>query len=287
MRLRFKILIGFLILLVIGGITYIYAMYIGAKILKVKEYKLESPTIVSEYNGLKIIHISDIHYGISINKKDLEKIVKDINSKKPDLVFLTGDLVDGKITAEQHKEITKVLSKIEASIGKYAVIGNHDHFYKKWNELISESGFTNLNDTYDIVYKDSYKSIFIAGISDSIYATKKIKDRSKVIFDYLNGNEIDNSIYKILLVHEPDDVDDIDYGKFDVILSGHSHNGQVRLPFIGALYTPIGCKKYYKEYYKLNDTDLYISSGLGTTVLPIRLFNRPSYNLYRLIANKK
>lgn len=286
MKLKFKILIVFLILLALGVAAYFYAVYIGAKITTVKEYKIKSSTLVKEYNGLKVVHISDIHYGISTNKKDLENIINNINSLKPDLIFLTGDLVDGSITSKQHEEIKESLNKLSATIGKYAVSGNHDHFYKKWDELIEDSNFINLNDTYDIVYKDSYNSIFIAGISDNIYSTKNIKDKSEVIFEYMNNNQIDNSIYKILLMHEPDYIDDIDYSKFDLILSGHSHNGQVRAPFIGALYTPIGSKKYYKEYYKMNDTDFYISSGIGTTILPIRLFNRPSFNIYRIVQKE-
>lgn len=287
MKLRFKILIVFLIFLAISVLIYIYAMYVGAKALIVKEYKVESNTLTKEYNGFKIVHISDIHYGISTTKEDLKEIVNNINSLKPDLIFLTGDLVDSSITKKQYDEIVEVLSKLNASIGKYAVSGNHDHFYKKWEDLITDSSFINLNDTYDTIYKDSYNSIFIAGISDNIYSTKNVKDKSEVIFEYMNGNEISNSVYKILLMHEPDYVDDIDYSKFDMILSGHSHNGQVRVPFVGAIFTPVGSKKYYKEYYKLNETDFYISSGIGTTVLPIRLFNRPSFNLYRIVQKEK
>lgn len=286
MKLKFKLLMIFLIVLALGVITYFYAVYIGAKILTIKEYKIESSILVKEYNGLKVVHISDIHYGISTNKKDLENIINNINLLKPDLIFLTGDLVDGSITSKQHNEIKELLNKLNATIGKYAVSGNHDYFYKKWEELIEESNFINLNDTYDIVYKNSYNSIFIAGISDNLYSAKNIKDKSEIIFEYMNSNEINTSVYKILLMHEPDYVDDIDYSKFNLILSGHSHNGQVRVPFIGALYTPVGSKKYYKEYYKINDVDFYISSGIGTTILPIRLFNRPSFNLYRIVQKE-
>lgn len=283
MSTKVKVFITFIIFLIFGCCVYLYAMFIGAKGFIAKEYKVKSSSIVEEYNGFKIAHISDIHYGISTTKKDLLNIVENINSLKPDIIFLTGDLVDSEITVKQHKEIAEVLSKLKPNIKKYAINGNHDHFYKKWDELVEECGFINLNDTYDIVYNNSYKSIFIAGISDNIYSAKNIKDKSKIIFDYLNSNEIDNSIYKILIMHEPDYVDKIDYSKFDLILSGHSHNGQVRFPFIGALYTPIGSKKYYKEYYKLKNTDFYISSGIGTTELPIRLFNKPSFNFYRIV----
>lgn len=286
MSLKLKIFLFFLLLTIFLVVVYLYAMFFGAKGFIVKEYKIESSTLTKEYNGLKIAHITDIHYGISTTKEDLKQIVENINLLKPDIIFLTGDLVDGKITNKQHQEIVEVLSELQASIGKYAVNGNHDYYYKNWDELIEESSFINLNDTYDNLYKDSYQSIFIAGISDNIYSSKNIKDKSEVIFEYLNSNEINNSVYKILIMHEPDYVDDIDYGKFDLVLSGHSHNGQVRLPLIGALYTPIGSKKYYKEYYKLNKTDFYISSGIGTTELPIRLFNKPSFNFYRIIQKQ-
>ncbi len=86
-------------------------------------------------------------------------------------------------------------------------------------------------------------------------------------------------------MHEPDFINEIDYNTFNLILAGHSHNGQIRLPFIGAIILPPGAKKYYKEYYKLNNTDLFISSGLGTSNLDIRLFNKPSFNFYRITKN--
>lgn len=258
-------------------------MFFGAKGFKVKEYKIESTTISSDYDGLKIAQISDIHYGSkSITKKDLEKIVKKINSLKPDIIVLTGDLVDKEITNTQYLELVDVLGKLKATINKYAIDGNHDYAYKKWNLLIEDCGFINLNDTYDVIYDDSYDSIFIAGISNNTYTTKNIKDKSEVIFDYLNSSDY-KSTFSILLMHEPDYIDDIDYSKFDIVMAGHSHGGQVRLPLIGATFLPDGCKKYYEAHYTLNKTELYISSGIGTTTLPIRLFDKPSANFYRIV----
>lgn len=257
-------------------------MLIAAKKFEVHEHKIESEYITEEYNGLKIVHISDIHYGTTIKKKHLDKIIKEINSLKPDLVFFLGDLIDYKLNSKQHKEIVESFSKLEARLGKYAVSGNHDYYYKKWNELIDEMGFYNLNDTYVEVYDNSNNSIFLAGISDNLHSTKKIEDKSEAIFEYLNNTEPKNNIYNILLIHEPDYIEKIDYKKFNLVLSGHSHNGQVRLPLIGSIYTPEGSKKYFEEYYKIGNTDMYISNGLGTTLVPIRLFNDPSFNFYRM-----
>ena len=272
----------FILFLIIGVIFFLYGVFIAAKNFEVIEYKIESTSLTDEYNGLKIVHISDIHYGTSIKKKQLRKIINEINKLKPDLIFFTGDLVDYGLTKKQHKEIVSEFSRLNSELGKYAISGNHDYYYEKWNEIIDEMGFYNLNDTYVEIYNNSTSSIFLAGISDNINTTKNIKDKSETIFQYLNSEESKKHIYKILLIHEPDYVDDIDYNKFDIILSAHSHNGQVRIPLIGALYTPPGSKKYIGRYYNLNGTDLYISNGLGTTLIPIRLFNNPSFNLYRL-----
>ncbi len=94
----------------------------------------------------------------------------------------------------------------------------------------------------------------------------------------------DNNVdYKIILVHEPDISDKIvkDYS-VNLILAGHSHNGQVRLPIIGPIYTPEHAKKYYDNHYDINGTDLYISSGIGVSSFNYRLFDRPSINFYRI-----
>lgn len=278
-------MIAFLILIGIGFIVFLYAWFIGSKGLIVKEYKIEVDNLPEEYHGLKIAHITDIHYGESINKKELEKLKNKINSLKPDIIVFTGDISTDGLSNKHIEEVSEIMSQMEASIGKYAIKGNHDYNFKKWDLLFDNSGFINLNDTYDTIYKNKTIPIIISGISTNLYGTKNIKDKIEPIYENLNSYNIESSkqyAYSILLLHEPDFVKEIDYNKFDMVLAGHSHNGQVRLPLIGAIYTPVGSKKYYDEYYKLNNTDLYISSGVGTTLLNIRLFNKPSFNFYRL-----
>ncbi|MDD2435614.1 MAG: metallophosphoesterase [Bacilli bacterium] len=273
--LFFLIIIGFLL----------YSRFISTKGLIIKEYKIINGKITDLYHGLKIVHISDIHYGSTIYKQELETMVERINLLKPDIVFFTGDLFsENEINDEYIKEITEVLSKIEVKINKYAINGNHDYDYpKEFKNIMKNSGFINLSDTYDIIYNEKNEAIFIAGLSTNSYGNLKIQDKIKPTMEYL---ESDNEfIYNILLLHEADFLDKVDYEKFDLVLAGHSHNGQVRLPFIKNIYTPYGAKKYYSEYYKLNNTELYISSGLGTSVLKFRFFNKPSFNFYR-ITNK-
>ena len=285
MKKEMKILIGFLILFGIGFILFLYAHFIGTKGLKVKEYKIEIDNLPEEYHGLKIAHISDIHYDESISKKELERIKDTVNALKPDIIVFTGDIATHGLNNEEIEEVSSILSEMEATIGKYAVNGNHDYEFKKWELLFDNSGFTNLNDTYEVIYKDENTPIVLSGISTNLYGNKNIKDKIEPIYEYLNSfseGDINMPAYSILLMHEPDFIEEIDYNKFDIVLSGHSHNGQVRFPLIRPLYLPEGCKKYYDEYYKIDNTDLYISSGIGTSEINVRLFNRPSFNFYRL-----
>lgn len=278
-----KFIIILIIIILILGLGLLYSRFIATSGLKVKEYKVVNNKITDSYHGLKIIHLSDIHYNSTINEKELNNVVDKVNKIKPDIVVLTGDLIDERLSYDKDI-IINCLSKIEAKLGKFAVSGNHDIPLDDYNYIIKESGFTSLDNKYELVYSKSNEPIIISGIG---YSDEDIGIKTEQFDKYISELTADDikPIYSILLVHEPDTVDNLDLNKYDLILAGHSHGGQVRLPFIGKLYTPEGAKNYYDEYYKINNTDLYISSGLGTSMYKFRLFNRPSFNFYR-ITNK-
>ena len=274
-----KIIITLIIIMFIFLLIILYSYFMGSSNLKVKEYSIKNSDISDEFYGLKIIHISDIHYGYHFNKEKLKKVVMKINELKPDIVVLTGDLINNEISNIQEEEMKEELSKIEVSIGKYAIKGNHDYNFQNWEYIIESCGFINLNDDYNIIHGNN-SNIMISGVSTNLYGENNINDKLSASKEYLENNNIN---YKILLMHEPDYVNDINDLSYDLILAGHSHNGQIRIPFIGAIYTPKGAKQYYKEYYRINNNDMYISSGLGNTVINLRLSNQPSINFYRLI----
>lgn len=284
-----KLIIILVIFVCLINSILLYSRFIGTSGLIIKEYKITNSKLPSSFYGLKIIHMSDIHYGRTIKKKELLKIVAEINLRNPDIVVFTGDLFDNNetLTQEDIKEITEAFQKINATIGKFAITGEHDFKKEEWSTIIKDSGFTNLNDTYELIYKDGYEPIMIAGLSTNLKGTKNAKDKIAPINDYINSiqesEEMNVPRYKILLLHEPDYIKNVTYQNYDLVLAGHSHNGQVKLPFIGPIAKSNGAKKYYDEYYSLNNTDLYVSSGLGTTNLDFRLFNRPSLNFYRLV----
>lgn len=264
--------IFFLILLTLI-LLFVYATYIGPTGLRLKEYSIYNEKIDISYDGLKIAHFSDIHYGRIIKEEELKMLVKKINLSKPDIVFFTGDLFDKvhKISNNDIINVTNELSKIQSKYGKFFISGDHDIENKNYQRIMESAKFINLNDNYNIVTNNYNQSIIIAGINYNSNG------------EYLN-ELLKNSLpdYKILVMHTPDTIDNVKKYNFDLVLAGHSHLGQIKLPFIGSIYTPEGAKKYYKDYYHINSADFYISSGIGTTNFDYRLFNRPSFNLYRL-----
>ena len=270
-----KILFFIIFILII---ILLYSRFIGTKGLKVKEYKIVNENFTDNFYGLKIVHITDLHYGNTTNNSDLKKIVDKINLIKPDIIVFTGDLLDKELNNEELEEFKSILNNMKSNIKKYAVNGNHD---ENFSEILKETGFTDLNNNYDSLYNSNNSVILFSGINTNDDINDAIKNINNFLSDEQNTNNI---IYKIMLMHEPDKILDFDYNNYDLILAGHSHNGQITIPFIGSLYKPNGSKKYYKDYYELEGTKLYISGGIGTSTLKFRLFNKPSINLYRLTS---
>ena len=273
MKKKLTMLFTFLILLFF--ILLLYSHFLGTKGLFIREYKVESEKLPSSFNGFKIVHFSDLHYGTTINKKEMENLVKEINNLKPDIVVFTGDLLDDRIPLDEKKqaELSSLLNQIDASINKYIICGNHDT-NPEYEKILESIDFINLDNTNNLIYFNGITPIRIVGLSD--YLNHNID-----INEAFNYNQEDG-FYTILLTHEPDIVDNLNNYSLDLILAGHSHNGQVRAPFIGTLYTPVGSKKYYDEVYELNGTKMYISGGLGTSGPSFRFLVKPSFNFYRL-----
>lgn len=257
------------ILLFLLIVIYLYASQIGTKGLIVKEYNIKRKSLPDEYHGLKIVHFSDLHYGGQYKEKDLEKLVEQINIRKPDIVIYTGDLLlnHSKNTPDNINILIKHLSNIKSSLGKYYVKGNHDK-YKEYQITFNSAGFHNLDKKEDLIYNNANNPILIVG--DKI-ANKYFKDNDNIKPDY-----------KIVVMHEPDNIINIKNHNFDIALAGHSHNGQLNIPYFKKFWMPKGARTYYNPYYKVNNTDFYISSGLGSSMLEIRLFEHPSFNFYRL-----
>lgn len=268
---KLKTIFKFMFLLIIIAIAYAY--FIEPNILLVHDHILEESNIPSSFHGLKLVHFSDVHYGMNLDKKRLEEIVLKINKTNPDIILFTGDFVDEtySVSEDNAKEISAILNKLEAKYGKYAVFGNHDPDNSIMMNLFYDGGFRVLRNSYDLIYIDKDNPIAIYGFNPDLKMTNKIKIKEK-------------AAYTIVLTHFPDLIDQIlmDVSP-NLILSGHSHNGQVKIPYLKPILLPDGCKKYYAPYYRKKNTKIYISNGIGTSVLPLRFASVPSFNVYRLL----
>lgn len=259
----------------------VYSSFIGTKFININEYKVESPILPESFHGLKIVHFSDIHYGTTINKKQLTNIVNKINNLKPDIIFFTGDLLDKNITItkEIKKELIESLNKLDCTLYKYAIYGDEDLDNKDYKKIIENSNFTLLEDTSTLLYYKDTTPIEITG-----YNPIKSKPNYTILTNYVLEQDTTN-YYKIVLTHEPDSINKFINYKPNLVLSGHSLGGLIKLPFLKPMFIPENSKTYYKDYYKINETDFYISNGLGTSGINARFNNHPSINLYRLYKN--
>lgn len=258
----------------------IWGKFIEPNLLTTNDYRITENSLPDSFDGVKIVHFSDVHYGTGFTENRLKKLTNEINSLKPDIVVFTGDLIDQKYqtTESDIKNIVKYLNKIEANLGKYAVIGNHDFYNEDFENIMYDSEFIILKNNYDTVYNRTNQPIVIYGLDNITYGIPKP--------EIFNDKEINDIKYKIVLLHEPDYTNEfVNNYDINLVLAGHSHNGQVKLPVIKPFYLPNGSKEYYNGYYKLNNTDLYVSNGVGNSIYDFRLFTPPSINLYRLNTN--
>jgi uncharacterized protein len=265
-----------------GG--YYYARNIEPRMLDITRHKIKSENIPSGFNGTKIIQFSDTHLGFQYEADQLEKLVSKINGMQPDMIFFTGDLLDDPRTYSNPDTIITMLKKLTAPLGKFAVYGNHDHggygsdLYK---EIIEKSGFKLLLNSSEEITLLGGSSIAVAGIDDAMLGKPDISAAIK---------KIPKNTFTILLSHAPDKADEASLYPIDLQLSGHSHGGQIQLPFYGPWVTPPYAEKYVEGFYRLGSSEtmsLYVNRGLGTTRMPFRFLSQPELTLFTLYNEEK
>lgn len=277
-----KLLSIFLFLIIVVVTIFLYAKYRGIKGLIVKEYRVESEILTSNFSGLKIVHFSDLLYKSTVDKDDVKNLVKRINELKPDIVVFTGDLINknAKITNEDIEFLEEELESISVKIGKYAVYGDEDYSVESYKTIMEKGKFKILNNSYDEIFYKNNDSMFIVGLPSSLKEEVKLEEA----FAFYKDDEKRKFI--IVLVHDGKTIKFLDESTYevDLVLGGHSLNGSVVIPYYGGVFIDDGSYKYYQEHYSKGITDIYISSGIGTNKYPYRIFNKPSFNLYRLKA---
>lgn len=273
-----------IIFILVAGVTIFYLLntYIFTKKVIVKEERIIDERIPDNFSGAKIIQFSDLHYGSTVFMSDVKNLVKLINTRNPDLVIFTGDLIDKdyKISSKEREKLIKALSGIKASIGKYAVMGDEDG--DEYTTIIKQANFSLLNNSYDLIYDDDNLPVIIIGVGSLLGKNYNIDEA----YSYFKDANSNSNLYKIVIFHEPDLTDYILSGnEANLLLAGHSHNGNIILPFIGGVVKYEGANNYYSEKYNVGNSKLFISSGVGTNGVGVRFLCQPSINFFRL-SNK-
>ncbi|WP_312651059.1 metallophosphoesterase [Aminipila sp.] len=268
----------FILLLIVITIAFGYARYIEPYNLKTVELSLKAPELQLEAGkgNLKIAVFSDTHFSDWYTTDDFEKVISSINEQSPDLVFFAGDLIDNfnTYTGDVNK-ITNCLSKIEAPLGKFAVYGNHDYgggAEWQYEGIMQEGGFTVLAGDY---YSFDNLNLAVIGIDDIL-----IGGGSPAIASWGRGD-----FYNIVLCHEPDVVDEILDYNVNLMISGHTHGGQINIPGYTAEFLPRYGEKYLKGLFEFENninTKLYVTSGIGMTKLPFRFMAPPDVTFITL-----
>ncbi len=259
--------------------AFVYARYIEPELLIVHQEVITSRTLSVDAKSLKIAQFSDTHLGEDYTIKNLKKTVAKINEQAPDIIIFTGDLIDNNKEYEETEAITRELSALKAKICKVAVYGNHDHGgngTRRYKMIMEGSGFILLDNSSYIVELEANQKINIMGIDDLLLGRPDIKKTTR---------NINKDHYNIFISHAPDVADELKAYPIDLQLSGHSHGGQVTIPFIGSPLTPPYAKKYIKGMYTIEGSErmqLYVNTGLGTSQLKYRFFNIPQITVFNL-----
>ena len=274
---KLKKIIMYIILLI--ALIVIYSIYIEPKLLfTIHEYGIETNKIDDKMDGLKIVHFSDIHYGTTINKDELDRVIKKINKIKPDIILFTGDLFDKNIILHKDsiKDIKKLFNKLNSTSYKYAIYGDNDYNNKdEYIDIMESAKFTILDNNYKLIYMDSNNPIEIIGIN-------KYENKDYSFIDSpIEGIDTSN-IYKIIIDHEVDNIDNYKNSNIDLILNAHSMGGIINIPLLGRIINEKGAKKYKDNIFDINNTKVYNSNGIGTSSLKVRFNNIPSINFYRI-----
>lgn len=243
-----------------------------------------NPKISESLDGFTIVQISDLH-----NKsfgKNQTRLLKKIEKESPDIIVVTGDLIDSSRT-----NVLEAMVFIKGALKiapVYYVSGNHESWsgiYPELSKQLAGEGVTILDDD-EVQIKNTADIIELIGLTDPAFLqTSNAKEVFKQKLKNLTENKEDS--LTILLSHRPELLDVYADSHIDLVFTGHAHGGQFRLPFIGGLVAPDQgfFPKFTSGSYSLNDTTMIVSRGLGNSIIPLRLFNRPEIIVVTLLVD--
>jgi len=266
-----------LLLVSAGGLGY--SLLVEPGWLDVVEVTLKLPRLASSFSGFRIVQISDLHFGGWMNRNRLQRVVRAVLAQEPHLVVITGDFLIGHEWNETLRsglaELVEEMSVLTEKHTTLAVLGNHDYWTNASavRAALSACGIVELsNEVYSLSHESD--QLHIAGVDD----VWEEQDQLDIVLD-----KLPQAGAAILLAHEPDYADrSAGTGRFDLQLSGHSHGGQVVIPFVGAPILPYLGRKYPSGLYRVGPMWQYTNRGVGMARLKVRFNCRPEITLFTL-----
>ncbi len=268
-------------------IFFIYVLWANTA-LSVDEFDFRTDKITLE-NDFKIAHLSDYHN--SQSDKLTDDVLESLKENNPDIIVLTGDLVDNRRTDTERA--ISFIEKIIEIAPVYYVTGNHEYrvmkadenHYNEFIENIELLGVELLENTENTIALENDEIINIHGIVDPYFSSVTYSGADVVTDDFCSSLSVDANEFNILLAHHPEQLDVYAKYKFDLVFSGHAHGGQARFFNQGLIAPDQGLfPEFTNGKYKSGETTLIVSRGIGNSIIPIRLFNRP-HLIYLNIKN--
>lgn len=269
--MKYKKIIIILILLIIIS----FYLYYQNNYLQITNYSIENTKIPKDFNNYKIIQISDFHNTKS--NKITKELINTIKQEQPNIIVITGDLIDSKKT---NIDISiNLIEKLSNIAPIYYINGNHEISSNKYSELkekLTTQKVTILeNQTKTIKLNNS--EINLIGINDPTMNYNPYSTEAEIIKSNLKESNYNKENYSILLSHRPEAFNTYVKENIDLVLTGHAHGGQIRLPFIGGVIAPNQgfFPKYTSNKHTKENTTMIVSRGIGNSIIPFRINNRP------------
>lgn len=278
-----KIIILIIICLVILSTLYLY--YENTK-LQVSTYNIINQNIPVDFNNYKIVQISDFHNTKS--KILTHDLIEEIKKQKPNIIVLTGYLIDSNKT--DIDVAINFLKEINSIAPIYFISGNHEasiHNYSEFKDKLEQNKVIILDNKVEVL-KINESEINLIGIDDPRMVHESYVSDSEIVNVEINNLKYDDTKYSILLSYRPELFDTYVEKELDLVLVGHAHGGQIRLPFIGGIGAPNQgfFPKYTSGIYVENNTTMVVSRGIGNSIIPFRINNRPKLVVIRLNGKK-
>lgn len=254
----------------------------GNSALMVNEIKITNDKIPQSFEGFRIAQVSDLHNAEL--GKDNNKLIEKLNECEPDIIVLTGDLIDSNHT---NLEVALSFARQAVKIAPcYFVTGNHEAWvgsqYEELRTSLENAGVTVLQDeAIELNYGD--ECIQLIGLNDPDFSERDSFLSESILETKLSQVNISNG-FTILLSHRPEHFNVYQNKNIDLVLSGHAHGGQFRLPFLGGVIAPNQglFPKYDAGIYTENGTTMIVSRGIGNSIIPVRINNRPEIVIIEL-----